>query len=400
MRKLTLLLISSLLLFVGCEDEDEIKNINSFPRWNSSLLNHSEIYLFFTKDLSRAIYAKDQLRPPLSPKQMPAVLKVGGLSTIASYLDIAKEKFGDQSIIISGPPLLEKVNSSQKNTIILSSLAKMPLDAVLLSHYELISSKQTLENEFPIDWLNSNTISIKTTSNTSIWNSLNMRVLDKGFIKIGLVGIAELDSINEAQKKDLQGHYFKGATTAILKLKKKLNSAGSQFNILIYNGKNTCDNKVTSKIMPFSKIEEDTECLKDSPLEKILDQLPPNLIHLVIATKGKFSHARISKTPILGNPDGTLYLSGAKLVFNKSGEIKNKYSTFLAPLKYCQKVFAGLDDCKFTHSNPEHQATRLKHLEKTAFGLIQARFLGKEVRKNELIEAIINGTLETPTPDK
>lgn len=392
-----------LITLFGCEDEDEddIKHLNSFPRWNNSLLKSDEVFLFFTKDLGQEIFSEEQHRPNQSPKQMPAVLKVGGLSTIGSYLKIAKEQFGNQSIILNGPPLLQRSNSREKNRLILSSLTQMPFDATLFTHQELITAKQMQdENYHNVNWVNSNTISIKTASAISVWDNLSHRVVQSGSIKIGIVGVAELENINEEQKTQLQGHYFKGATTAILKLKKQLKIEGTKFNILIYNGKNPCQNKVPHRALSFAKQKPNTECLQNTSLEKIVSKLPPNLIHLIVVTKGEFTRAQISQIPVLGNPEGNLYLTGVKLVFDELGKLENEKSFFIAPIKYCQKMFAGLEDCQFTHSNSDHQRTRLKHLDKTAFGLVKARFLGREVQKDTSIEAIINDTPKSQSQDK
>lgn len=389
-----------LITLFGCEDEEDIKHLNSFPRWNNSLLKSDEVFLFFTKDLGQEIFSEEHHRPNQSPKKMPAVLKTGGLSTIGSYLKIAKEQFGEQSIILNGPPLLQKSNSKEKNRLILSSLTQMPFDATLFTHQELITAKEMEDESYKVNWVNSNTISIKTAETISVWDNLNHRIIQSGSIKIGIVGVAELENISEEQKTLLQGHYFKSATTAILKLKKHLKSEGTKFNILIYNGKNPCQNKVPHRALSFAKQKPDTECLKNTSLEKIVSKLPPNLIHLIVVTKGEFTRAQISQIPVLGNPEGNLYLTGVKLVFDELGKIENEKSFFMAPVKYCQKMFAGLEDCQFTHSNSDHQSTRLKHLDKTAFGLVKARFLGREVQKDTSIEAIINGTSKIQSQDK
>jgi len=402
MQKLiSLFLLGSIsLLFISCEDQEEIKHLNSFPHWNTSLLNPSEVYLFFAKDLGDAAFPEEEHRPQQSPKQMPPVLKVGGLPTIGSYLKVAREQFAEQSIIIVGGAILKKSNSLKKNNLLLESLAQMPIDATLMSHQELIIAKSIAVGNSRLNWLNSNVLNIKTGNPISVWNSVSYKTLQRGKAKVGVVGVAELDNINEEQREDLKGHYFQGASTSILKLKQKLKESETDFNVLIYNGKNPCRRKLRYKILTFNALKNDSECLKGSPLEQLIKQLPPNLIHLVVATKGDFTTASIAGVPVLGNPDGTLYLSGVRIAFDELGKFDKKRSFFLAPLKYCQKMFAGLEDCQYSHSNPDYQNTRLKRLNKTAFGLIQARFLGREVRQNDLIKAIITGTVEIQSQDK
>lgn len=393
-----------LLLFtLACNDKVQIKRLYTYPESNqiSSFKNgkYPELYLSIVGDLSQQIYPVVEQRSEGSPSMMPSTLKVGGIAYLSSYLSTLREKINKETgvellSIAVGKTIPNSTPTSRKLEIITQSINHLNLDMI---HLELNESKWLRsQSSFPENlppMVNSNIFDIKTGKPLEKASALPYFIKQVGMTKIGVIAISSYNFLTPEQKKELDGIYYQDPLTAILRTKNLLKAKDVGIYILLYQGYLTCPEIVQSIPIAFEKLENQ-KCLQDknSELYKLISKLPPKTLDLVISSTTQLSSGKVLETPLLGVPHSKYFISMVKLAINEEKRtIVEEESYTLPPLKICHKVFAGLEDCVLNAPLPEMNEKRFEYLENTAFGLIPSKFLGTQIKEDELIEKIING---------
>jgi len=388
------ILLIFILLTPSCLDNVLIKEINSYPEWNDSLKpNEDELYLFLVADIGRNLFPKSEQKDSTSPKPMPATWNIGGISILSSYLDTIKRRFPKRSLLFATLNIDKERFDPLKAKYLTQIIPLLPIDSFLMGINELmnppaIAPDQGLFPELP--WVNSNILNIKSGESTLQWGNLPYKTFESGPHKIGVIGVSSYKLVSENEKTKIIGHYFQDPVTSILRTKNQLKKEGVSHIFLFYQSPRSCEGSIPQQGSSIAKFQARAKlCNKDYELNSILEKLPPGTIDLVLAPQSGMSHHLIKDIPVLGTSREDTFIQALKLSLNGEG-INFKESIFLPPIKLCHIMLAGTSDCYHSLGSSEIDDKRFEYLEKSAYGLIPARFLGQDILPNPSVEKILS----------
>lgn len=394
------LLFVFIFLIVSCEDKETFTKLNSFPEWSEEKFNAGTngqpLYIFMVGGFSETLFPSTELKPSGLPKEMPHALKVGGLAIMTTYLNTIKERFPNHSLILGMTGPEETTSDPSREKLIFKSLKQLPLDSLLLTKkiLPLKSNREgNKENEsfHNLPWVNSNILSIQSGEPIESYGNEAYKIIEKGGVKIGLLGISSYSLLNSKERNEISGYYFQDPVTTILKYKDVLKKKGADFIVVLLSTKNSCKRLSNKKYLFFKDLKNTKEfCHDDFEVKKLLDRLPPLTVDLILTDQEDTSATLYRNTPIVSLYQPDQFISGVRLSFERD-RINFNESLVLPQVKLCHQMFAGTQDCIFQTGNDDFDSKRFDILEKSAFGLTSSRFLGKEIREDEAILQVING---------
>lgn len=393
-------LFSFLIFLISCEDKIKFTELNSFPEWNEEKFKGKEnelpLHIFLVGGFSDGLFPSTELKPNSLPKEMPNAVKVGGLGILASYLKTVRARFPESSLILGLESAQEEVARNGKEDLVMKGLQKLPLDALLLTKRNLPLKSNALPTDADnllssLPWLNSNILSIKSGEPIETFNSKPYRIIEKAGTKIGILGITSYNLLNASERNEISGYYFQDPVTTVLKFKNILKKEGANFLIVLFSTKSHCSALSQKGYLFFKDLEKmESQCDKDFEVRKLLDRLPPQSVDLVITDQKDTTATIYRNTPVVSVYRPDKFISGIRLTFERN-QINFDHSLVFPQIKLCHQMFMGTHDCIYQTQDEEIDEERFELLEKSAFGLVTSRFLGKEMREDEEVTQILNG---------
>lgn len=394
---LKVFLLSILIFFVSCEDKETFTKLNSFPEWSEEKFKTgTPLFIFMVGGFSETLFPATELKPVGLPKEMPHALKVGGLPIMTSYLNTIKERFPDRSLILGMTGSSSVPKDLSKERLIFKSMKQLPLDSLLLTKKILpIKSNRegNKENEEynGLPWLNSNILSIQSGEPINSYGNEAYKIVEKAGLKIGLLGVSSFTLLNSKERNEISGYYFQDPVTTVLKYKDVLRKKGADFIVLLLNTRNSCKKLPNQNYLHFKDLKNTLDfCNDDFEAKTLLDRLPPLSVDLILTNQENTSATLYRNTPIVSLYKPNQFISGIRLTFERD-RLNFEESLVLPQVKLCHQMFAGTQDCVFKTGNEEFDSERFDILEKSAFGLVSSRFLGKEIREDTEVIKVING---------
>lgn len=380
--RLNSIIIALLVFLYSCNDNEKIIQIYSYPEWQKEVfldrMPENSFYLFNLGNPTLSLFPTQELKREDQQKAFPHKMDLGGEVVLKKYLQTLRERLGEKVKVI-GYSNLDK-QDQQKSNLILKSLKEYQLDALLLSKADLPSkgeSENPLKKDLP--WFNTNILSITSGDPTDLYQSEPFKVLTPH--GLGLIGVTSYQTLSAQERNEISGFYFQDPVTSILRYKNILSKQKDVLITLYYNGELTCNQELPIKPISFEKLPAMSQnCTGGKELFQILKRLPPNAVDLVITGIPSLSGVLYKgKIPVLGAGGAPQYLSGFRITKN-SQSLSLKDSLLLPPIKLCHSMFAGTQDCVFKAANEDIDDERYDLMEKSGFGLIPARFLGREIK--------------------
>ncbi|MCR9205453.1 MAG: hypothetical protein NXH75_12800 [Halobacteriovoraceae bacterium] len=398
MTKNFFLFLGALLVLISsCEDKETYTKLNSFPEWSEEKFKTgTPLYIFMVGGFSETLFPATELKPSGLPKEMPHALKVGGLAIMTSYLNTIKERFPDRSLILGMTGSSSVPKDLSKEKLIFKSMKQLPLDSLLLTKKILpIKSNRegNKENEEynGLPWLNSNILSIQSGDPIESYGNESYKIVEKAGVKIGLLGVSSFTLLNSKERNEISGYYFQDPVTTVLKYKDILKKKGADFIVLLLSTRNSCNRLPNQEYLFFKDLKDTKEfCSDDFEAKTLLDRLPPLTIDLILTDQENTTATLYRNTPIVSLYKPNQFISGIRLSFERD-RVNFEESLVLPQVKLCHQMFAGTQDCIFKTGKEEFDSKRFDILEKSAFGLVSSRFLGKEIRESPEINQVING---------
>jgi len=393
--KYTFAIILGFFLFFACNDSEKHTKIHSFPEWNEEKYKEykkdSTLYLFLTGGFSESLFSKTELKPNTLPKQMPHAIKVGGMPILKSYLNTIKERL-PESALIFGMTGTKKEKSELKKRKFNESIKSLSLDALLLTQKVLpIDHKVEADesyNELP--WLNSNILSLNTGKATELLGNEPFKIFEKNGIKVGVLGATSYQQLSPTERNNINGYFYEDPVSTILRHRTHLKKKGVDIIVLLLNSPVSCQKSVDYHFTLLKDLKK-TEQICDKNFEAItlLDQLPLNAIDIIFTNQPLTGASLHRGVPIISTYQPEKFISGLRLIIEK-GKINLEESLLLPHIKLCHQVFIGTQDCIFKTESQDFNQKRFSMLEKSAFGLTLARFMGKEIKEDTTLLENLN----------
>ncbi len=381
--KFSLLILATLVFVSSCDDAQKITQLYSYPEWRQDLfigqMPENSFYLFNLGSPSKGLLPTKILKGESQPKALPHEMPVAGQKVINQYLQIIRERFKDSALVISHSDVELSNHDKSKVTLTLNGLKTYNLNGVLLTKGDLPSkSPQEAGLHHGPAWFNTNILEIKTGEPTTLYESQPFKYFEKQ--STYLLGISSYKKLSPKERNEITGFYFQDPVTTVLRYKGTFAKSPDSIVALYYDGALECTSQLPQKLTPFEKMPKFQEvCKEGSELENILKRLPPDSIDLVVTNNESLTGALFNRTPIIGAGGSPTYLSSARIT-RSSGKVNLKESLLLPPIKLCHKMFAGTQDCTFTSGDGDVDEERFDLMEISGFGLIPARFLGREIK--------------------
>ena len=389
------------LCFLGCFFSSHKQEIFSHPRGKVPLLSHEKFTLL-------PLFSHHGLQEGLDPKKETLSLgstskefKVGGASILSSYLQIIKQRFKNKALIISTGKISHPKDDPQIKSLKFKIMEKLPFDSVLYTGEDYLSLQQ-LEGTSPytIAFLNSNLLSLKTQEVIKkeelkrVENLFPFQLIEKQGIKIGLMGLTDIQTLTSQSRKKLSGVYFQDLAAAFLKFKHRLRSLGAQVFILLSDIPTQCQAPSFYKPKRGSAIPP-LRCPSQDPLKKFTERLPPNSLDLIVLSGYRQGSGRMKKILVLNDAPNGHFLSQALLYFDHQTQKILFEKTKLYPkTKICHRFFVATRDCHLYEPNWFLKKSRQKAIKSHAYALMPAQFLGFEIQPDPQILNFFNDKQE------
>ena len=167
-----------------------------------------------------------------------------------------------------------------------------------------------------IPFLNSNILDLRTGRPIGLENLLSSRIVERAGLKIGLIGLIDIQSLSQKQQKQLNGVYFQDLVAAFLKLKKDLHARGAQVLVLLGHIPSQCESRPLYENKHGHHIPI-LQCPPQDPLKQFVERLPANSLDLIILSGGRPFSGRIGELLILNGPGNGHYLGQVSLFYHR-----------------------------------------------------------------------------------
>ncbi|MBI2519377.1 MAG: hypothetical protein HYV97_03125 [Bdellovibrio sp.] len=269
----------------------------------------------------------------------------GGTGVLKQYLQILREKYGEDFLLLSMGGIFQTNNDS------------FPLQ-------ELFQNFQAIQTDFEknpqfiwpegLPWVASNVYNIGAKSNIIFPSVKPYLLLERRGLRILIV------SISEADERGLPGKaltFHRDPVGAFTQIRQSFGKAKPNLIIVLYRGDGLCVSKHTEKEMSWSEsASADLECNKNKGPFKFLRRLPPGSVHLLALTDPYNAFGTHSETAIQQVGDRGKYIGMIDFFFDKNTKILRKEKTrFHAFVKTCHYFHPETLDCTPTSNYIEKE---------------------------------------------
>lgn len=393
MKELSLILI---LIFLQACTNKKSDPLYSMPAWspeNRAELNH------FVVAISNNEHGKlGSLKAPI-PEQIlvPGAdhsIEYGGLRVLSGYIDILRKRFKENLVLLDSGRFIKSSSNTEDNTSLRKFYTHLGYDGILFSEEEVIQFLDNAKSFNPgkLPFINSNIIDLKTKKLLTKNVEMDSRLISKGDVKVGLIGITSYDGKKVKASDHFKGLYFEKPAVTFLEYKNKLKRQGAEIIILMANLKTNCESKMPPRTLnsprpSWAKIYcED----KKDDLLRFLKRIPRGSLDLlVLANNSKQLRGFLIDTPVITTPPSSGYLSMVELFFDKKLKKLVWDKSLLHPkIQLCENFFKVTSDCSVTTEVPGYR-DRLDRLKKSSLQVMPATFLGIEVKPDLSVNSFL-----------
>lgn len=362
------------------------KNVFSHPNWESPQESHKHIKKIVVVSTSNFLddlnyqeekYTSIPDSENKSDKNKDLILRVGGIPILSTYLNILREKFPSQTLLIDSGnthPLKARNRHEAKKKLNVYEFLKY--DAVNLSdgHFltqlnqkkgRFLSSLRRMKFHSKAPFVSSNLIDLKTGKPFRSKYVTNYKLVEVNEVKIGILGVTHPQVFKNKSTSTYNGLYLDDMAKSIIVQSRKAMRKGAQVIVVMANLNQKCPQLLRGEISekPFP------ECTHPGDLSKLINKLPPRLVDLFVAGGNQGPNSTfINGIPVIQTENTGKYIGRIELYYDQSkDQILSNQTTFYHPTKLCHSFIEQTEDCFGKHPNLESQE------------LIIAKFLGLEV---------------------
>lgn len=313
----------------------------------------------------------------------PFEFNVGGVNTLAGYLEILKKQNRDNLVHLHLGNSLGEDPSDRDLQIMDNVLKKLDVSAALFGAKELTQKETTFEST---NYVNSNILNLRTLEPYSSSNVMPFKIFEKNGVKVGVIGVTSYDVVSEKKKKKIRGYYFEDPALSLLKVKERLEEEGVKITVLMMRTSSECESHFEPSIKSGNRPQDNQiKCNQEKGLLNLIRRLPPRSIDLVIASGETPVYGYVGRMPVIQNPNDGKFISKVSIYFDQNNKrIDPDLTQVFAPTKLCSKFLMATNDCHPYHKE-EQLADILASGEESSIRYIQAKYLGEEVKFKKIL---------------
>lgn len=393
MKALSLLLI--LICLSTCTNKKS-DPLYSMPLWNPESGNKLSR---FVVAVSNNEHGKLGSVKTLIPEQIltPGAehsIEYGGPRVLSSYIDILRKRFNNNLILLDSGRFINSNSKLEDIKSLRKLYTHLNYDGILFSEVEVIQFLDNAKdfNPLKLPFINSNIIDLKTKKLLTKNVELDSRLIVKGDLKIGIIGITSYDGKKIKANDHFKGLYFEKSAVTFLEYKNKLKRKGAEVIILMANFKTSCESKMPPRTLnsprpSWAKIYCQD---KKDDLLRFLKRIPRGSLDLlVLANSTKQLRGFLIDTPVITTPPSSGFLSMVEMFYDKKKKKLVWDQSLLHPkIQLCESFFKVTSDCSLTTEVPGHKE-RLIRLKKSSLQIKPATFLGIEVKPDLSVNSFL-----------
>ena len=286
-------------------------------------------------------------------------IQSGGITGLKAYLDIFREEYKEESILVDAGSFLNK-NAEHKRTVFLYNY--LGIDVANLGHNEFdlntryrnyTSYLDSLFKKANFKTINTNLYDLNKGAEARFRYTIPSYIKEVNGLKVAFIGLHSQDVAKKNTLTKLNGYYFQNMAKAIIEDANYLRKNGAQFIVVLAHNGIDCTSLLSHnlEISPM-KVNFEPKDISgcesvENELIKTLSLLPPNMVDLVI-TSGKRSKVtnKFYKFPVMQNFGDGQYISFAELYYDtKHHRVASEMTRTYQPVQTCHRFLEDNDDC-------------------------------------------------------
>lgn len=321
-------------------------------------------------------------------------IEYGGPRVLSGYIDILRKRFKNNLVLLDSGRFIKSGSNSEDTDSLRALYAHLNYDGILFSEEEVIKFIENAKefNPVKLPYINSNIIDLKTKRLLTKNVELDSRLITKGDLKIGIIGITSYDGKKIKANDHFKGLYFEKPAVTFLEFKNKLKRKGAEVIILMANFKTNCESKMPPRTLnsprpSWAKIYCQD---KKDDLLRFLKRIPRGSLDLlVLANNTKQLRGFLIDTPVITTPPSSGFLSMVEMFYDKKLKKLVWDKSLLHPkVQLCESFFKVTSDCSLTNEVPGYKE-RLIRLKKSSLQIKPATFLGIEVKPDLSVNSFL-----------
>ncbi|MFT6068417.1 MAG: hypothetical protein ACJAT2_000184 [Bacteriovoracaceae bacterium] len=318
----------------------------------------------------------------------------GGPRVLSGYIEILRKRFKNNLVLLDSGRFIKSNSNIEDIESLRKFYAHLDYDGILFSEEEVIQFLENAKtfNPAKLPFINSNIIDLKTKKLLTRNVEMDSRLVSKGDLKIGIIGITSYDGKKIKVDDHFKGIYFEKPAVTFLEYKNKLKRKGAEIIILMANLKTSCESKMPPRTLNSPRPSWAKIYCQDSKddLLRFLKRIPRGSLDLlVLANNEKQLRGFLIDTPVITTPPSSGFLSMVEMFYDKKQKKLVWDKSLLHPkIQLCQNFFSVTSDCSLTTEVPGYK-DRLMRLKKSSLQVKPAFFLGLEVKPDLSVNSFL-----------
>ena len=318
----------------------------------------------------------------LLPRELkaPEPHKVGGAAVFSRHVEILREVFGPNLMILDGGDEFQGTleSNAAEGKPVVELFNRLGMGAAAVGNHEfdfgpegdapagapgsdLRGALKARMREAQYPYLAAN-VRYKDGRELSDFPNLKPSViLEAGRLKVGVIGLATLQTPVTTRPEFVTDLIFTNATEATLREAKKLRQQGAHLVVVLAHQGLRCDRMRPEPMLVRRPNDAEGACEPHDEIPELIEALPPGTIDAVVAGHThQVVHHYIKGVPIIeaganGLNYNLLYLTWD---WNKNRLVSSR-TEIEGPVPVCEKVFENQSDCNAMRPEPRGGRGRL-----------------------------------------
>lgn len=337
---------------------------------------------------------KGQVYPEITPInnrfKEQRLLKVGGVANMKAYIDIFRDRYGDEMVYVDAGSFLD-IKKNHAQTIFMYKYLGVDVASLGLNEFKIdtpsslthIDYLSSLTKDIPFDLVNANLFNLVKAQQVVLPGSKETVIKEFNGLKIGFVGILTRDLAKKIPDKKINGLYIQNPLKNIVSQATKLRRNGANIIVMLANEGLDCTSRQAHSMnlsedkVNFDPLDSGHCKTYESDFYELLKELPQGTVDLAITSGGNSKVANIVQDlPVVQNRGKGQFLSWVELYYDtKYQTIVPQMTKLFQPVMLCQNFLKNSQDC-FKEGSIDNSE------------LIPAKFFGKEIKVQDLPRSI------------
>lgn len=380
------ILVCMAIILFGCDLPKEAVEIFSHPqdiKPDSHSSSVQKISIAATNNFQGKTLSYREFIP-IPGKRKPEFFEVGGANLLENYLDILKDKYPKNLLLVDTGHIFDLKSALPKKKMVLNIFEKLKYDGIVFTEQELISiqNDESIMLKRKIPFIASNIINLKTGKALKRRTVHPYRIKKIGDIKVGLIALTMFNTVSKPNKDKLKGVYFEDPVLSFLKTRKLLRKKGADILIILSHLETSCSTtRPQAEKRGSDRGKNQIHCPGSDDLTKFLKRLPVGSVDLVVVGDNHFASGFVGDIPVIQNPGKGKFISTVDIFVDIESKKLLKDKTIIhTPTKLCRTFFLTTNDCHLENESNKLRKVRRKYQAEDEFKIISAKFLGEKIK--------------------